>query len=121
MKMWMEPHPFAIGVLDNNHCRPYALPDDRFHELQGRPVKYVYDLIDRFDPTTKTHSMARTTGYTATAAVRMLASGLYQRTGICPPEYIGQQPECVEFILEKLKERGVIYNETIETSPQPVL
>ncbi len=29
-------------------------------------------------------------------------------------EYIGQQPECVEFILDGLKDRGVIYNETIE-------
>jgi saccharopine dehydrogenase-like NADP-dependent oxidoreductase len=78
-------------------------------------LKYVYDLIDRYDPATVTHSMARTTGYTATAAARMLAEGLYQRKGISPPEFIGQQPECVEFMLGNLGERSVVYREIVET------
>ncbi|GAB4379657.1 MAG: saccharopine dehydrogenase family protein [Calditrichia bacterium] len=74
---------------------------------------YTYDLLDRFDRKSGTTSMARTTGYTATMAARMLAAGLYQRKGISPPEYIGQNPRCVDFILKGLKERGIIYRETI--------
>ena len=81
----------------------------------GKKIRYVYDLIDRYDPATKTHSMARTTGYTATAAIHLLAEGLYQCHGICPPEFIGGQPECVNFMLEYLKDRGVVYDETVET------
>ncbi len=81
----------------------------------GEKLQYVYDLVDRYDPATATHSMARTTGYTATAAVRLLSRGLYRRNGICPPEYIGQQPECVEFMLKNLEERSVVYRETVET------
>jgi len=80
----------------------------------GQNLRYTYDLYDRLDKETNTHSMARTTGYTATMAVRMLAEGLYKEKGISPPEYIGKKPECVEFILTGLKERGIVYKKTIE-------
>jgi len=83
-------------------------------ERDGKNVRYVYDLLDRYDPKTETHSMARTTGYAATMAIRMLAAGLYDRKGVSVPEYIGQQPECVEFMLKGLAERGVVFTERIE-------
>jgi len=76
---------------------------------------YTYELMDRHDSSTKTHSMARTTGYTATLALRMIARGLYKRKGVSAPEFMGQQPECVDFMLRGLKERGVIYKETVAT------
>ncbi len=79
----------------------------------GENVRYQYDLIDRYDEATETSSMARTTGYTATMAVRMFAKGLYTQKGLSVPEYIGKHPECVEFMLNGLKERGIFYKETI--------
>ncbi|MBD3856505.1 MAG: saccharopine dehydrogenase NADP-binding domain-containing protein [Acidobacteria bacterium] len=45
-------------------------------EKNGTPRRFVYNLLDKFDAPSKTHSMARTTGYTATVAARMLAKGL---------------------------------------------
>jgi len=83
-------------------------------EQGGGKVRYTYDLFDRFDSASNVHSMARTTGYTATAAVRMLARGLYDRRGIIAPEFIGEQPQCVEFLLKELAERGVVYKQRIE-------
>lgn len=83
-------------------------------EKNKKKVRYTYDLLDRHDKKTNIHSMARTTGYTATSAVRMLAKGLFDRKGICPPEFIGQKPDCVDFMLSELKERGVIYNQVVE-------
>jgi saccharopine dehydrogenase-like NADP-dependent oxidoreductase len=80
----------------------------------GEKWRYTYDLLDRYDSLTRTHSMARTTGYTATLALRMVAQGLYTQKGISAPEFIGRQPECVDFMLQGLKERGVIYRETAE-------
>ncbi|MCK4537335.1 MAG: saccharopine dehydrogenase, partial [Candidatus Krumholzibacteria bacterium] len=77
-------------------------------------LRYTWDLYDRLDESTGIHSMARTTGYTATMAVRMIAEGLFTKKGVSPPEIIGLQPECVEFILNGLKERGIIYSEKIE-------
>ena len=80
----------------------------------GKKLRYTYDLIDRYDTATETLSMARTTGYTATMAVRLLAKGMYSAKGLSVPEYLGQKPECVEFILNGLRERGVVYEEKIE-------
>jgi len=82
-------------------------------EIKAKKIKYTYDLIDHFDEATNTHSMAKTTGYTATMAVRMISSGLYSKKGISAPEFIGKNPECVHFILKGLKERGIVYQETI--------
>ena len=80
----------------------------------GQDRRYTYDLLDRFDETSGVHSMARTTGYTATVAARMLARGLYADKGVFAPESVGRRPECVKFLLDGLKERGIVYNETIE-------
>jgi saccharopine dehydrogenase-like NADP-dependent oxidoreductase len=81
----------------------------------GKKMRYTWELADFFDKATGIHSMARTTGYTATAAVRMVTSGTYTRKGISPPEYIGFEPECVDFMLNDLAKRGVIYKEKVET------
>jgi lysine 6-dehydrogenase len=83
-------------------------------EKDGRKVRYDYDLLDRYDTQTGTHSMARTTGYAATMAIRMLAAGLYERGGVSPPEFVGRDEECVAFMLKGLEERGVVYRRRIE-------
>lgn len=84
--------------------------------LKGnKRLRYTYDLFDSYDPVSKVHSMARTTGYTATMALRMVAGGLYTQKGISAPEFIGRYPECVNFILNGLKDRGVIYKEQVTT------
>ncbi|MCP4370746.1 MAG: saccharopine dehydrogenase family protein [Deltaproteobacteria bacterium] len=80
----------------------------------GEELRYTYDLLDRLDKKTNTHSMARTTGYTATMAIRMLAKGLYKEKGISPPEFIGRKPKCVRFILKGLEDRGIFYKESID-------
>ena len=83
-------------------------------EKDKKKIRYTYNLLDRHDKKTNIHSMARTTGYTATTMVRLLAKGMFDQKGICPPEYIGQKPECVDFVLKGLKDRGVIYHQIIE-------
>lgn len=78
-------------------------------EAQGKPLSIQWDLLDRYDPLTDVHSMARTTGYAATAAVRALASGLYSRKGVSAPEFLGHDPIVFEFLLAKIAERGIQY------------
>ena len=77
-------------------------------------IRYTWDLYDRYDPLTGIHSMARTTGYTATVALRMIANGLYDHKGMAVPEYIGRKPECVAYMLKGLRERGVVYHGQVE-------
>ena len=84
-------------------------------EKENERLRYIYDLFDKYDADTNTSSMARTTGYTATSVIKMMSEGLFERKGICPPEYIGQNKNCTEYILNKLKEKGINYNLTIET------
>ncbi len=79
-----------------------------------RRRRYVYNLLDRFDHDSNTTSMARTTGYTATMTVRLIADGLYDHTGISPPEYLGRVPGCVPYLLDGLAQRGVVYEESQE-------
>ena len=80
----------------------------------GKNVRHTYSLFDEYCPETKVHSMARTTGYTATMAIRMLAEGLYAEKGIIVPEFIGKNHDCVKFILDGLSARGVNYELLIE-------
>lgn len=75
----------------------------------GQRRKYVYDLLDRFDPKTKTSSMARTTGYTCTAVATLILGGLFSHKGIIPPEYIGADERCFQAVLEYQRERNISY------------
>jgi lysine 6-dehydrogenase len=86
----------------------------------GEAAGYEYFLLDRHDEISGVHSMARTTGYTATVALRMLAEGIYKRKGIVAPEFIGEIAVCVDYLLAGLKERGVIYTER-PVAPGPAL
>jgi lysine 6-dehydrogenase len=82
-------------------------------EKGGRRSRHTWDLLDRYDRATMTTSMARTTGYTCTAAVRMVAAGLYDRKGISPPELVGRDEKAYAFILRELAARGVVFQETV--------
>jgi lysine 6-dehydrogenase len=77
--------------------------------IKGEGKTIVYDLSDRYDRDTKTSSMARTTGYTCTAAVNLLTQQLFTEKGIFPPELIGNRKECFDFVLNYLKERKVAW------------
>ncbi|MHA1912257.1 MAG: saccharopine dehydrogenase family protein [Candidatus Kariarchaeaceae archaeon] len=83
-------------------------------ENQGRKVTYRYDMLDRYDRNSKTLSMARTTGYTCSIVTRLVAKGVYDRKGIIPPEYIGQNSKCYNTLLNELEKRDVTITETIE-------
>lgn len=83
-------------------------------EKDKKNLRYIYELFDRNDLITGIHSMARTTGYTATSVIKMISQGLYSRKGICPPEYIGMEPECTNFVLNRLYEKGIAYNLKVE-------
>ncbi len=76
-------------------------------EKDGKKKKIEYNLLDRFDKATKTSSMARTTGYTCTAAVNLITKNLFTEKGVFPPELIGKYKNCFDFVLSYLKERNV--------------
>jgi lysine 6-dehydrogenase len=73
----------------------------------GESKTIEWNLLDFYDPETKISSMARTTGYTCTAAVNLIAQDLFSEKGVFPPELVGKHNKCFDFILDYLKERKV--------------
>jgi lysine 6-dehydrogenase len=78
-------------------------------EENGKQKKYEYNLLDRTERSTNTLSMARTTGYTCTAAVHLVLGGKFTRKGISPPEFLGEEEEHFQFVVDYLKKRNVNY------------
>lgn len=76
---------------------------------KGEQRTIVYNLHDEYCTKSKTSSMARTTGYTATATANMFLDGLFKDKGIFPPELVGKHETCFYYILDYLKNRNVIY------------
>jgi saccharopine dehydrogenase-like NADP-dependent oxidoreductase len=79
-------------------------------EEQGRPRRYEYSVLDHTDEVSGTLSMARTTGYTCTAAARLVVEQKFTRKGICPPEYLGEEDEHFNYVLAHLRARQVTYH-----------
>lgn len=78
-------------------------------EENGREKSYEYNLLDHTDKATNTLSMARTTGYTCTAAVNLVLEEKFSRKGISPPEFLGEDEVNFRFVMEYLEKRGVSY------------
>ncbi len=83
-------------------------------EENGKAKTYEYNLLDRTDKPTDTLSMARTTGYTCTAAVHLVLDGKFTRKGICPPEYLGEEESHFNFVKSYLEDRGVQYHVSVQ-------
>ena len=76
--------------------------------MKGEDKKIEYNLFDSYDTVTKTSSMASTTGYTCNAAVNLVANNLFNEKGVFPPELVGKDKKCFDFVMQYLKERNVI-------------
>ena len=66
-----------------------------------------YHLYDETDDISKSSSMARTTGFTATATINMLLNNLWRKKGVFPPELVGKNEQCIDFLLSYLSSRNV--------------
>lgn len=75
--------------------------------IKGEGKTIEYNMLDHFDTTTQTSSMARTTGYTCTAAVNLVMKQLFTTPGVYPPELVGKDKTCFDFVMNYLRERKV--------------
>jgi lysine 6-dehydrogenase len=111
----ISPLQFSSSVLINQwklgqHEAEFTIMRIKVSGTQnGEPKTVVYDLFDEYDVVTETSSMSRTTGYTCTAALNLLAKGLFTSKGVFPPELVGSNETCFRFILDYLRERNVVY------------
>jgi lysine 6-dehydrogenase len=73
----------------------------------GKKVRHTYNLLDYYNTDTETSSLARTTAYTCTAMVGLLASGLWNEPGLIAPEVVGRDEACFSSVLDHLAKRSV--------------
>ncbi len=76
-------------------------------DVEGEEGGYRFEVFDTYDAENKIHSMARTTGYTATIMTRALLKGMIHKTGILPLELLGSDSSLVSFLFQELKKRKV--------------
>ena len=81
----------------------------------GQVEEVVYHLHDEYNQKTNTSSMARTTGYTATAAANLFLEGMFNEKGVIPPELIGKHEKCFHYIIKYLENRNILYRKTTRT------
>ncbi len=85
-------------------------------ELTGREggakKKVTYELYDVYDQKEKLSSMARTTGFTATANAELIMGGHFTGKGVFPLELVGMDEECYDFVMNYLAERNVTFTKT---------
>lgn len=75
----------------------------------GQIEEIVYNLYDEYCKDTETSSMARTTGYTATAAANLFLDGLFSEKGVFPPELVGKHETCFNYFFKYLNDRNINY------------
>jgi saccharopine dehydrogenase-like NADP-dependent oxidoreductase len=73
----------------------------------GRPARYTWDLLDRFDPATGLRSMSRTTAFPATIVAGLMLDGFFRRPGVHAPESLGREPGLLDRLLSELDMRGI--------------
>ena len=82
----------------------------------GKKMELSFFLYDEKDLESGVHSMARTTGYTATITLRMLISGMIKDKGLILPEYIGKKENCVNFLFDEFEKRNIKYIRSVDYS-----
>lgn len=105
----IRPIDFSTALLLNDWKLGEEEPELTIMQVtvRGNGQAVTYSMIDRYDPVTRISSMSRTTGYTCTAAVELVLQGYFSKKGVFPPELVGSDENCFNFVLQYLKERKV--------------
>jgi lysine 6-dehydrogenase len=69
-------------------------------------VTHIFEMIDRYDPSTNLTSMARTTGFPASIAAQMIANGTIDQSGVVFPEDLFADA-LFEPLMEALAAQGI--------------
>lgn len=72
----------------------------------GKAARHVFEMEDFYDEKNRSTSMAKTTGFPASIAARMIAEGQITRRGVLFPEHVFDDELYDPFIAE-LGKRGV--------------
>ncbi len=113
IKSYIEKEILQTDVTIKNLFKEWKLKPGEYEftilrvEMQTKNKIIRYDLYDEYDESSQTTSMARTTGYTATATINLILEKLFFGKGVFPPELVSKNKMVYDFILNYLSERNV--------------
>ncbi len=76
-------------------------------------VNLVWEVFDRFDEESWTHSMARVTAFPCVTVAKMIAYGEIREKGVIPPEMLGMNEETYEKVIRELRSKGLKIKEKV--------
>ncbi|MFL3013645.1 MAG: saccharopine dehydrogenase family protein [Candidatus Neomarinimicrobiota bacterium] len=82
-------------------------------KIQTTKKMIEYNLYDEYDEASKTTSMARTTGYTATATINLILEKLFYEKGVFPPELVSKNKMIFDFLFDYLSNRDIKISKNI--------
>jgi len=75
--------------------------------ISSKTQRVTHNLFDNKDVISGFSSMARTTGFTANAAVELFANNMIKEQGVILPEDIGKNDDNFKFVIDYLEERNI--------------
>jgi lysine 6-dehydrogenase len=83
--------------------------------VTGKGVKQVvqYELLDHYDRKRHVSAMARTTAYPCTSVALLVGTKKIDLKGVVPPEKIALNKDWFEFVVSRLKQKGVRLKKTL--------
>ena len=75
--------------------------------IETETGKHNYFLYDETNLKENTTSMARTTGYTASAVVDILDQNIFIEKGVFPPELVGSSTKAINYLLNHLNANNI--------------
>jgi len=73
----------------------------------GRKTRYIYQVLDYYDEKKNVTAMGRTTAYTASVVIQLLAENVIEENGVVPPERLGMKENMFDRILTELEKDDV--------------
>lgn len=73
----------------------------------GKQVRYIYYLFDRYDMKRKITAMARTTAYPASIIGQFILRKAIKEKGVVPPERLGMNDRFFQMFINELEKRGI--------------
>ena len=106
----LEPRSLSIALLRKRMS--LGTPEDMLAlkvSAEGGPrgSRALYRVLDHFDSRTGTSAMARTTAYPCTSIALLVGRKKLNRVGVVPPERIAQERGNFDFVLSRLRKRGM--------------
>ena len=83
----------------------------------GQRQRHTFSMVDHYNPATETMSVARTTGYTCTSMVKLIAKGIWAQPGLATSEIVGRNQEAYDAVIEHLRDRDVYLDLNVEVLP----